>query len=288
MKAGAMDCAQYPWTEEALRPLYRKALNISGTNIVLDTSALHRRRRAVTLLLAGFFAFTGFAGGFYYGFKKFTPRPARPHSFMLPYAHPTGIVDRGDTVLISDWYSQGLYEHNAATMGIKHVTSLQETTPVAMAASNDALWLAGAGGVIEKRLLDARYTPVAKTAAFKPAPDSVCFDGLYFWTADSRSGEIVKRMPGDALAPLKTFKYPGKKLSSLTCDRRFLWAADPGLKALVKLSLEDPETIISSTELPEFSSKTLKITAMSSANGRIWLAGEDGERGMAFFTNEPK
>jgi CheY-like chemotaxis protein len=288
MKAGALDCAQSPWTEEALRPIYRKALNISGTGLVLDTSALRRRRRSLTLAFSVFFAFTGFAGGLYYGFRKFSPRAAHPHSFALPYAHPTGIVDRGATVLISDWYTQGLYEHNAANFGIRHVTSLQETTPVAMAASADALWLAGASGVIEKRLLDARYTPVSRTPAFVPAPDSVCFDGLYFWTADSRSGAIVKRMPGDALAPIKTFKYPGRKLSALTCDKRFLWAADPGLKALVKMSLDDPETIISSTELSQYSSKTLKVTAMTSSNGKIWFAGEDGDKGLAFFTDEPR
>jgi DNA-binding NtrC family response regulator len=46
MKAGALDCAQSPWTEEALRPVYRKALNVGGTELVLDTSALRRQRRA--------------------------------------------------------------------------------------------------------------------------------------------------------------------------------------------------------------------------------------------------
>lgn len=288
MKAGALDCAQSPWTEEELRPLYRKALNISGTRIVLDTSALRSRRRSVTLALTAFFAFCGFAGGFYYGFKRFSPREAHPRTFVLPYAHPTGIVDRGNTVLISDWYSQALYEHNTEDFNIRHVTSLPDITPVAMAVSGDALWLARAGGVIEKRLLDPRYTLVSKTPAFSPAPDSVCFDGLYFWTSDSHSGSIVKRMPGDALAPIKTFKYPGRTLSALTCDKRFLWAADPGLKALVKMSLDDPETIISRTELGEFSSKTLKITAMSAAAGRIWFAGEDGGKGLAFFMNEPR
>src|SRR3989338_4984025 len=43
MKAGALDCAQSPWTEEELRPLYRKALRLSGTAIELDSTALPRR-----------------------------------------------------------------------------------------------------------------------------------------------------------------------------------------------------------------------------------------------------
>ncbi|OIO01071.1 MAG: hypothetical protein COX65_09030 [Elusimicrobia bacterium CG_4_10_14_0_2_um_filter_56_8] len=288
MKAGALDCAQSPWTEEELRPLYRKALKLSGTVIELDSSALKRRRRALTLLLAAFFAFTGFAGGLYYGFNKYSPVARQPHSFYLPYSHPTGLVIKKDSVVISDWYSQGLYEHNTNNFGIKKVTSLAEVTPVAMAASQDALWLAGANGVIEKRLLDARYSVASKTAVFKPTPDSVCFDGLYFWTADSRTGTITKRMPDDALGMIRNFKYPGRKLSALTCDTRFLWVADSGLRGLAKLSLDDPERIISVTELDVYASKTLKITAMASKNGTIWFAGEDGDKALAFYKDEPK
>ena len=283
MKAGALDCAQAPWTEEELRPIYRKALNLSGTTIVLDTTALRRRRRAAALALAAFFAFAGFAGGLYYGFKKFSPPSARPDSFALPYAHPTGLVITGTSALVSDWYSQGLYEHDLKDFNIRRVTSLPRVTPVAMTASADALWLAGANGVMEKRLLDARYTPVSRTAAFNPPPDSACFDGLYFWTADSRTGAITKRMPGDALDEIKIFKYQGRKLAALTCDTRFLWAADAGLKALAKMSLEDPERIISRTELSPYASKTLKVTAMAAKEGKIWFAGEDGAKALVFF-----
>jgi len=288
MKAGALDCAQSPWTEEELRPLYRKALSLNGTSLELDSLALRRGRRLFALGLAAAVGFTAFAGGLYLGFKKFSPRAQQLHSFYLPYAHPTGIVARADSVLVSDWYSQGLYEHNIKTFGIRRVTSLPDLTPVAMAASSDSLWLAGTDGVIERRLLDARYTRAARTKAFRPAPDGACFDGLYFWTAHTASGAIVKRMPGDALKEMKTFKYPGRKLGALTCDKRFLWAADPGLKALVKLSLDDPERVLSSTPIEQYASRALKITAMSAADGRIWFAGEDGDRALAFYKDEPK
>jgi FixJ family two-component response regulator len=288
MKAGAFDCVQAPWTEEAMRPVYRKALRLGGTAVELDSMALRSRRRSVALAAALFFAFAGFAGGFYYGFKRFSPRATQPHSFRLPYAHPTGIVIRESSVLISDWYSQGLYEHDIKNFGIRRVTSLPEDTPVAMAASPDSLWLAEADGTLQRRLLDARYTPVSKTSRFSPTPDSVCYDGLYFWTADSRTGSVTKRMPGDALTELKTYKYPGGKLGALTCDNRFLWAADPGWRALVKMSLDDPEKVLSRTDLKGYASKTLKITAVAAKDGKVWFAGEDGGRGVTFFENEPK
>ena len=288
MKLGALDCAHAPWTEEELRPVYRKALSLSGTTVELDSLALRRSRRTLAAALALLVGFAGFAGGLYYGFRRYSPRAQQPHSFYLPYSHPTGIVLRNDAVVISDWFSQALYEHNPKTFGIRKVTSLTDVTPVALAASQDSLWLAGANGVIERRLLDAGYTRASRTAPFKPPPDSACFDGLYFWTADSRTGAITKRMPGDALQELKVYKYPGQKLAALTCDKRFLWVADPGLRAVVKLPLDDPERIISRTQLPQYSSRTLKVTAMASAGGTLWFTGEDGDRALAFYADEPK
>ena len=34
--------------------------------------------------------------------------------------------------------------------------------------------------------------------------------------------------------------------------------------------------------------RTLKVTAMDSADGTIWLAGEDGDKALAFYVDEPK
>ncbi|HBA61187.1 MAG TPA: hypothetical protein DCZ92_10305 [Elusimicrobia bacterium] len=288
MQAGAFDCAQYPWTAEAIGPVYKKALNISGTALELDSGALRSKARTLSLLLAGFCAFAGFAGGAYYGFKKYTPRAVVKNSFALPYSHATGIVVKKNSVLISDWHSQAIYEHGIKDFNIMNVTSLPETTPVAMTTGHDSLWLAGADGVLEKRMLDAHYTRVSKTPALRPSPDGACFDGLYFWTADSRSGEIVKRLPLEALPAFKTYKYPGGLIGAFSCDTRFLWVADPRYKALVKLALDNPENIISRTELPAYASRTMKITALASREGKLWFAGEDNGRGLAFSKDEPK
>ena len=48
MKLGAFDCAQSPWTEEELKPLYKKALNISGTTLRLDTGQFGHRKTVLT------------------------------------------------------------------------------------------------------------------------------------------------------------------------------------------------------------------------------------------------
>lgn len=287
MKAGAFDCAQSPWTEEALLPLYKKSLNISGTTLELDSKGPRDRRRALALTLAAFCALAGFSGGLYYGYRKYA-LVTIPESFALPYSHPTGIVVKKDSVLISDWHSQALYEHNIADFNILQVINLPEITPVALASGQDSLWVAGTEGAIEKRMLGGRYTPVSKSATLTPIPDGACFDGLYFWTAASHSGTLVKRMPGDTLAELKSFTYAGQKLGAFTCDTRFLWVADPGLKALVKMSLDDPERILSKTALSAYADRTLKITGLAAREGRIWFTGEQKGRGLVFFKDEPK
>ena len=289
MKTGAFDCAQSPWTAEALRPLYRKALNLSGTALELAPEGFRARRRALALTLAAFCGFTGFAGGLYYGQKKFSPPEEAPRrTFALPYARPTGLVVRNGQVLISDPDNRALYRHDLRDFAILRIISQAHRPPAALAAGQDSLWVAGADGVIEKRMFDENYTPVSSSARLTPAPDRACFDGLYFWTADSASGRIVKRLPADALAALKTFTYPGEKLGAFACDTRFLWVADPGLKALVKLSLDDPERIISRTEIAQYYGHALNITALAAKEGRLWFAGEENGRGLVFYENEPK
>lgn len=287
MKAGAFECVQHPWTAEAVRPLYRKALGAGGTRLELDTTPLRARRRTLAIMMAAFCAFTGFAGGLYLGWKKYTPPPEKPKIyFALPYSHPTGIIPGKDSVLISDWHTQGLYEHSLKDFNIQRVTSLPETMPVAMAASGDTLWLANADGTMEKRLQDARYTLLTRKARLLPPPDGACFDGLYLWTTDMRSGVITKRLPLDDLPAMKTYKYPGARLEAFACDKRFLWAADPGMKALVKLQLDDPETVISTAPLAAYASPTAKVTALASKDGRLWFAGSDNDKGFIYYQDE--
>jgi hypothetical protein len=283
MKAGALECAQPHWTAEALAPLLRRALNAYGTVLEPDSSALKSRRRRLALALAACGLLAGLSGGLYRCWRRYAPPPPPPKdAFALPYAHPTGVAPLGDSLLISDWRTGAIYEHELPDFAIKRVVSLPDTTPVAIAAGRDSLWLARADGAMERRLLDARFSPVAVSARFTPAPDSACFDGLYVWTADTRAGRITRRLPADALSELRSFTYPGAKLAAIACDSRGLWAADPGLKALVRMSLDDPETIISKTPVPAFDSHSFTVTAMGVSGGYIWFVGEEKGRGTAF------
>ena len=288
LKAGAFDCAQPPWTPEEIARLCRKALSPVSPRLELDDSRLRSGRRLLAGLAAAFCLLAGFAGGLYLAWRNYRPAPEKPKtSFALPYSHPTGIVPLGESLLISDWHSQALYKHSPADLRLQKVFPLQETTPVALAAGREALWVAGADGRVEKRLPDAGLTRLQRKARLLPPPDGACFDGLYLWTANARAGEITKRIPLDDLPALATYKYPGRALGALACDNRFLWAADPGLKALLRLQLDNPEILLSSSPVKAYAGRGVKITALASAGGRIWFAGADGDKGFAYWEPSP-
>jgi hypothetical protein len=64
--------------------------------------------------------------------------------------------------------------------------------------------------------------------------------------------------------------------------------ADEKLRALVKLSPQDPETIVSKTEIPQYASKSLKITALGARDGKLWFGAEDKGKGWLFNVIEPR
>jgi hypothetical protein len=292
MKLGAFDCAQSPWTEEEIKPLYKKALNISGTALRLDTDSSEDRfkKRKAALILAGL-AITllfGFISGWFYGFKKYHRELPPPSITKLPYAHPSGIAFEKNRVLVSDWYAQAIYKHDLKDLKITSIASFPDTVPVGLADGPDTIWLTTADGGIERRMKNGKFTQLSKTRPGPNPPSGICYDGLYFWAAYPQGNRISKRMANDELTELKSFTYPGLALTALSCDRRFLWVADEGLRSLVKLSPDDPETILSKTEIPQYASKSLKITALGAKDGKLWFAAEDTGKGWLFNVTEPR
>ncbi|MCX5786590.1 MAG: hypothetical protein NTX59_12990 [Elusimicrobia bacterium] len=287
MKLGAFDCAQSPWTEEELRPLYKKTLDLGGTPLELDGKALGRKKNALIVfaILAALAA--GMTAGWFFAFSK-QPRPQpAPTEIRLPYSHPTGVAPEGGNVLVTDWYTQALYTHSAADFSIQSVTSLPEEPPAAMTASADALWLQTSSGVIEKRLKAPGIKLLAKIKTGRADIAGICHDGLYFWIAYN-DNTLSKRLPNDSLTELARYRYPGRQIAAFACDTRFLWAVDEGFKALVKMPLDQPETLLSSSEITQYSRKSLKITGLASKDGKIWFTAEDNGAGLIFFENEPK
>ncbi|MBI4800995.1 MAG: hypothetical protein HY796_00560 [Elusimicrobia bacterium] len=288
MRLGAFDCAQSPWTEEEIRPVYKKALNMSGTALRLDSGQFEKQRAALILTGLLLSLIFGFTAGWFYGFNKYRTETRPPETAELPYSHPSGLAFDKDRILISDWYSQAIYTHDLKDLKITGVASFPDTVPVGLAAGENGIWLATAGGNIEKRMNNEKLTVISKAKPGTGAPVGVCYDGLYLWLAWQKENRISRRLANDELTELKAYQYPGRTITAFSCDARFLWVADEGLRALVKLSPEEPQTALSKTELGQYSSKTLKITALAPKSGKIWFAAEDNGKGRLFSIAEPR
>jgi len=287
MKLGAFDCAQSPWTEEEIRPLYKKSLNISGTPLRLDTGVSGKRK--ALLLLAGLAVtlVTGFFSGWFYAFNELNPAQA-PSMTELPYSHPSGLAFEKGLVLVSDWYTQAVYRHDVSDFKIAGIASFPDTVPVGLADGPSTVWLAAADGAIERRMKNAKFTLISKMKYGPKPPAGACYDGLYIWLASPEGNKLSKHMANDQLTEIRSFAYPGRTLTALACDARFLWVADESLKSIIKLSPEDPETVLSRTEIPQYASKSLKVTALGAKDGKLWFSAEDKGKGWLFNVTEPR
>jgi len=288
MKLGAFDCAQSPWTEEEIKPLYKKALNLSGTTLRLDTAQFEKQNAVFFLAGLAVTLIFGFVSGWLYGFNKYRVVTRPPSMTELPYSHPSGLAFEKDGVLVSDWFTQAIYKHDLKNFKITGIASFPDTVPVGLTDGNDNIWLTAAGGGIERRMKNARFTLISKTKPGVRPPSGACYDGLYFWSANTGTGRISRHLADDELSETASFTYPGSELTAFTCNKRFLWAADASLKALIKLSPEDPENILARVELPQYASKSMKITAMGAKDGKLWFTAEDKGKGWLFNVPEPK
>lgn len=282
MKLGAFDCAHAPWTEEQLRPIVKKSLNLSGTTIELEKPDYKKQKIAIFAAAALITILFGFIFGWQYAYNKYHMIPSQQNRMELPYLHPSGIIFNEGKILISDWYTQAIYKHNPTDLKISGVHSFPHITPIVLASSENNLWLANAKGIIEKRLKDDKFTLLSKTKTKARSLSGMCFDGLYFWTADSASNKLIKHLNNDKLDIIESINYPGKNISAMTCDRRFIWVADGKLKELIKMPLDNPGKVLDRKAIKEYSSKSLKITGITKKDEKIWFVAEDEKKGLLF------
>ena len=151
----------------------------------------------------------GFVSGWFYGFGKRGPEASYFSMTELPYSHPSGLAFEKDRVLVSDWYSQAIYSHDLKDLKVAAIASFPDSVPVGLADGTDNVWLTAAGGAIERRMKNAKFTLISKAKYGHKAPAGACYDGLYVWLAYADGGRISKRMADDELTEIKSFTYPG-------------------------------------------------------------------------------
>lgn len=278
MKAGAFDCVAPPWTEEALRPVLRKALRMSGTAMDLSGGGPSFSKTAPLVFLMLAVAVSAFlVGRFYLGPGK----PKSVSSWELPYSHPSGIAFDGGKLWISDWYSQSLYLHEPEKMSVTKVVSLPASVPVTLCAGGGNLWVGTSAG-IEKRMPDSKLTVLARYKFPGREISGICHDGLYVWTADAGEGKIRRHITDNELTADREYQVPPKELSAMFCGPRFIWTVDGSSYEILSRSVSDPQTILSKKPLPEYR-EGWKISGLTGDGGRFWAVAEGKSGGRVFL-----
>ena len=220
MKLGAFDCAQSPWTEEEIRPLFRKTLSISGTALQLDSDHFEKQRSVFFLAALAITLIFGFVAGWLFGFNRYRVESRPPSMVELPYSHPSGLAFGKNSVLVSDWFTQAVYKHSPGDFKIAGIASFPDLVPVGLTGGPDNLWMTTAEGYIERRMRNKKFRLISRTRPEARPPAGACYDGFYFWTARSSDGKIVRHLADDKLTKTAVFSYPGDELTVFSCDKR--------------------------------------------------------------------
>ncbi|PIS46549.1 MAG: hypothetical protein COT17_08070 [Elusimicrobia bacterium CG08_land_8_20_14_0_20_51_18] len=275
MKLGAFDCAQPPWTEEELLPLFKKSLSLAGAEIRFREPVKNLFLKSAVLSLALLAAAWGL---FYLGRSSEKGKYEallKTEKVLLPDKNISGIFFDGGSVYLTDWLLQSVYRYSKKDLKLLSVKKLPGEIPVAAADQPANFIVMNDDNIAERRLKDEKYTLLSRTRPVKGVSE-LCFDGMYLWTFDKKEYRLQKRMNNDALDLLAEFPLPSKNVRNLACGNKFLLYYDSRLRSLLKASPEDPQKILFESPLEE-----TKIISMAYDGSAFWYVYEEG--GSAFL-----
>lgn len=275
LRAGAYEVVAPPWTAENLSPTLAKALRFKGVAFEASAPMEPKKVKGSKLILA-VAAVLAAAGAW----RALKPAPAPPPpaprtlAWDLPYSHPAGLAFHEGELWVTDWYSQTVYRLDPKTLATKRAIHYPKETPTALALTRDSLWIAAAGGVLVRHMLDETLTPLARVPDRLGPSLGVAYDGLYLWTVDMKTKKMHKRILDETLTEVEAYDYPGTQPAALAWDGKSLWSLDAGSRELVRHALEHPGRVTLRTTLPEYADGRFKPTGLAFDGERFWTAAE--------------
>lgn len=275
MRAGALEVVAPPWTREDLKACVSKSLRGSGTALSPIRVAPRKRSAAWYALAVGaFLAASLGVASLKRAAAHRAAEAARTDAYGLPVSHPAGLAFDGRDLWVVDWFSQSLYQtsrDDARTLSVRH---LPAETPVAAAFAADAVWTVSAGGTVERRMRDAKLTPLQAYAKAAPNSAGLAFDGLFLWTLDAHAKTLTKRLLDASLTPVATVRAPGLKPVALVWDGKALWTLDAGDRVLRRHDPVKPELVNALLPLPEYGDGQFAPTGLAWDGARFWTVAE--------------
>jgi len=241
MKMGAFDCAQPPWTETELLPLFRKSLSLTGTEIKFEKP---KRNISIILILSILLIFLGIYGIYHYGKqverKKYV-EILNKNSIILPEKNISGIFFDESNIYIASWLTQNIYKYKKEGLELISVKKLTGKIPTIVTDQITNFLIINDDGEIEKRLKNENYTLISKNKINTKISD-ICFDGMYLWSIDKTKNTLQKRVNNESLDILSEFPI-NNGFDNIACNNKYLIYYNRLKKSCIKASIEDPQKI---------------------------------------------
>lgn len=266
MKIGAFDCAQSPWTEEEILPLFKKSLLLTGTEIKFEKPK--KQIYILILLFLVFFSFL-FYGIFYYGKKTEKTKYEKllvKDSVVLPEKNISGMFFDEKNVYIVSWLTQNVYQYDKNELRLISVKRLSGKIPTLVSDIISGFIVLNDENELEKRMKDEKFTILGKIKLNQRITD-ICFDRMYLWTLNKE--KIQKRVLNESLDILSEFNL-NNKVENIACSNKNIYYYNFSQKLISKASIDDPQKIFS-----EFHISNGKLITMSWNENKLWYVVEE-------------
>lgn len=281
MESGALECVAPPWTEESVKAILRKALRLEGTR--LDLVPERPTRPAVLWVAAALLL----VGAFFAGRATFRRAEGAKTAYVedhrtgweLPYYHPSGLAYGDGRFWIGDWFSQTIYAHRPGTFEVERAVHFPLKTPVSLTFAQETLWSASSTGEIIKHMRTEKIEPIQRFDAPGVAITGIAFDGLYYWTSDTRANKINRHIPDKRFRVVETLDYPGAGPAGLVYARDSLWSVDAGAGELLRHDIADPRLVLRRIPLPMYQSGKWRPSGLTYDGKDFWTVGEKVDSG---------
>ncbi|MBI5623955.1 MAG: response regulator [Elusimicrobia bacterium] len=282
MRLGASEVVAPPWTKEDLAACLSKTLRAEGT--AFSVVPLRGPASPAPIFFLGVALFFGLAIGYAALQRQAANRVAayeEKKTWDLPYRHPSAASFNGTDLWVLDWFTQSVYVHSSADLGVRQVSHFPGELPVSFSVGPDAVWSLTPGGTVARRMKDERMRLLTEYPQAAPGAVALVFDGLYLWTADAKARVLRKHLNDEKLTVLGSWPYPGGKPAALAFDGVTLWSLDSKRRELLRHNLERPEEVTRRVALAEYQDGLLRPLALAWDGERFWTAAESVPPGKA-------
>ncbi|MFH1369011.1 MAG: hypothetical protein ABII64_07790 [Elusimicrobiota bacterium] len=219
---GAFDCTSPPLDPKTLIGIVEYALKKAKV-VEHETEFM---RKYLSGLVIALIAVVAFAVSVF--FIRDLADYRKPKTFSLTFQNPTGVFCSGNTLWVSDWYTQSIYKYRTGkNLKLLKTYYFQGHNPNSVAFIDGLLWIIDSGGSI--RRYEVKDDELIFHSSFKTpgaSPTGFWQENKYFWSLDAEEGAIFEHLLKEPEDIVARYTYPGLMPIGIYYDGEYFWTAE--------------------------------------------------------------